>query len=202
MVQKDEVSYVSLNVDRPIWDEFFTVYPLVLVGTKEADGSYDLAPKHLAIPVSWENYFGFVCSETHGTYQNIKREGEFTVSYPRPTQAVLASLAASPREDDASKPIVGALPTNQAKQVDGLFLADSYLNLECKLHQVIDGLGKNSLITGQIIAASIMAQAVRREEVDDVDIIRNLSLMAYLYPGRIAEITKTQKLPFPVNFRR
>lgn len=202
MVEENDVSYVSLNVERPIWDEFFTVYPLVLVGTKEVDGNYDLAPKHLAIPVSWENYFGFVCSATHGTYQNIKREGEFTVSYPRPTQAILTSLAASPRDDDATKPIVGALPTRRAELVDSLFLSDSYLNLECKLHQIFDGFGANSLITGQIIAAQIISGAVRQEEIDDADIIRNLPLLAYLYPGRFAEINKTDGLPFPVNFKR
>ena len=75
MTEEKVDSYVSLNVKRPIWDDFFAVYPLVVVGTKESDGNYDLAPKHLAIPVSWDNYFGFVCSETHGTYQNAKREG-------------------------------------------------------------------------------------------------------------------------------
>ena len=77
---------VELEVERPIWDQFFTVAPLVLVGTREADGRDDLAPKHMVTPMGWQNYFGFVCTPRHGTYQNIARDGVFAVTYPRPTQ--------------------------------------------------------------------------------------------------------------------
>ena len=88
---------VTLRDDSPLWDRVFSVNLLVLVGTRERGGEYDLAPKHRVFPRGWENYFGFVCTPLHATYHNIRREGAFTVSYPRPTQVVLASLAASPR---------------------------------------------------------------------------------------------------------
>ena len=42
---------VELDMNLPIWDRFFWVAPLVLVGTMESDGSYDLAPKHMAMPM-------------------------------------------------------------------------------------------------------------------------------------------------------
>ncbi len=102
---------VTLAGDLPIWERVFTVNPLVVVGTRERDGGYDLAPKHMAFPMGWENYFGFVCTPRHATYHNIRRKGASTVSYPRPTQVVLASLAASPREADGTKPALYALPT-------------------------------------------------------------------------------------------
>jgi flavin reductase (DIM6/NTAB) family NADH-FMN oxidoreductase RutF len=95
------------------------VAPLVLIGTKEKDG-YDLAPKHMATPMGWENYFGFVCAPRHRTYQNIKHERVFTVSYPRPTQLVLTSLAAASRCGDDAKPSLLALPTFPASQVVGV----------------------------------------------------------------------------------
>ena len=38
-------SGIELPVDTPIWSRFFTVAPLVLVGTREPDGGHDLAPK-------------------------------------------------------------------------------------------------------------------------------------------------------------
>ena len=38
-----------IAVDQPIWERFYTVAPLVLVGTLEPDGSHDLAPKHMAM---------------------------------------------------------------------------------------------------------------------------------------------------------
>ncbi len=38
------IPWVTLDIDEPIWDRFFTVAPLVLIGTVEPDGGYDLAP--------------------------------------------------------------------------------------------------------------------------------------------------------------
>ena len=90
-------SLVELDVAGSIWERFYTVHPLVLIGTREEDGSADLAPKHLAMPMSWQNHFGFVCTPAHGTYRNIQRTGQFAVTFVRPTQTVLASLSASPR---------------------------------------------------------------------------------------------------------
>ena len=54
------------------------------------DGGNDLAPKHAAFPLGWGSFFGFVCTPRHSTYHNVRREGIFTVSYPRPTRVVLA----------------------------------------------------------------------------------------------------------------
>ena len=86
---------VSLGVERPIRERFFQIAPLVIVGSKEPDGGYDLAPKHLAMPMGC-NYFGIACTPAHGTYTNAVREGAFTVSFPKPSQVLVASLAAAP----------------------------------------------------------------------------------------------------------
>ncbi|MGQ9871755.1 flavin reductase [Leptodesmis sp.] len=97
--------------------------PLVVIGTREPDGGYDLAPKHMAMPIGWENYFGFVCTPRHHTYQNVLREQAFTVSFPRPEQVVLASLSAAPRCEEDAKPALAALPILPASVVDGVFCA-------------------------------------------------------------------------------
>ena len=76
----------SLDPRESIWDKFFMVAPLVVIGTKEGD-SYNLAPKHMATPVGDDNYFAFVCTSRHATYRNIRKHGFFTASFPRPTQA-------------------------------------------------------------------------------------------------------------------
>ena len=86
---------VRLDLSQSIWDNFFLVAPLVVIGTKEQLGGYDLAPKHMAMPLGWDNYFGFVCTPSHHTYQNICREKAFTVSFPHPEQIILASLSAA-----------------------------------------------------------------------------------------------------------
>ena len=70
---------IALDPSESIWERFFTVFPLVVVGSVEEDGAIDLAPKHLAMPMSWQNHFGFVCTPSHRTYQNVQRTGEFTV---------------------------------------------------------------------------------------------------------------------------
>lgn len=193
---------IELDTGSSIWEHFFSVFPLVVIGTREADGGDDLAPKHLAIPLSWSNHFGFVCTPRHNTYQNIQRTRQFTVSYMRPTQTVLASLAATPRCDDGSKPITASMPTFAAQQVDAVCVADGYLFLECELQQMVDGLGENSLIIGRIVKARVAEDALRASGVDDADLILNAPLLAYLYPGRFAEIGNSTQLPFPAGFKR
>ena len=193
---------IDLNLDESVWERCFTVFPLVVIGTREADGSDDLAPKHLAMPVSWQNHFGFVCTPRHNTYQNIKRSGEFSVTYVRPSQTVLASLAASPRCDDGSKPITDALPTFEAEAINAPLLSNGYLFLECVIEQIIDNLGENSLIMGSVVKARVAEDALRESDRDDEDLIFDSPLLAYLYPGRFAEIKASNKLPFPAGFKR
>ena len=112
---------VSLDVDRPFWERVFSVAPLVVVGSTEQDGSVDLAPKHMVTPLGWENYFGFVCTPSHSTYVNIQREKVFTVSFPTADSVVLASLSASPRCDDQSKPALADLTISAVKTGSGIY---------------------------------------------------------------------------------
>ena len=88
---------VALDTSVPVWEQFFTIAPLVLIGTCDVEGVLDFAPKHMVTPMGWQNYFGFVCTPRHQTCLNIQRSGEFTVSYPKPSQVLHSSLAASSR---------------------------------------------------------------------------------------------------------
>lgn len=193
----------KLDTNTPIWNYVFTVAPLVVIGSKENEG-YDLAPKHMATPIGFDNYFGFVCTPDHGTYRNIKKTKEFTVSFPISNSIVLTSLTATARCDDMSKSksIVEAIPTLKATTVDALFVADSYLYLECKLFKIIDGFNKNSLITGKIEAAFVDNNYLKSSEKDEQKQLNDHSLLAYIANGRFAEITKTFNFPYPKNFKR
>lgn len=202
MVKSVPNELVSLDLSLPIWSRFFTVAPLIVVGTKEADGNYDLAPKHMAMPLGWDNYFGFVCTPSHRTYQNIRREQAFTVSFPRPEQVILTSLGATPRCEDDSKPTLTVLPTFPASVIDSVFLKDAYLFLECKLDRIVDGFGENSLIAGQIVAAYVQPQALRVADRDDRDLLIQAPLLAYLPPGRYAKIEQSFSFPFPQGFQQ
>ena len=201
MIENPYDKLTTLAADRPIWTRIFTVAPLVLVGTTDPDGAPDLAPKHMAMPLGWDNYFGFVCAPSHSTYRNIERTGSFTVTYPRPADIVAASLTASPRCEDA-KPVVGMLETFPAREVEGVFVANGYVFLECRLDRIVDGFGPNALIAGQVIAAHVDANALRSDDRDDADLLLAAPQLAYLYPGRFAVIDATQAFPFPAGMRR
>ena len=194
---------VSLDVSRPIWERIFTVAPLAVVGTREANGGYDLAPKHLAMPMGWSNYFGFACTHDHATLRNAQREGCFTVSFPRPDQILAASFTATPRRGaDDAKPDLLAVPTFAAAVIDGVLLTGAYLHLECHLDRIIGGFDVNSLVVGRIVAAHASEAFVRRMERDDHDLIYVNPLLVYLAPGRFARIKESFSFPFPVDFKR
>ncbi len=199
---EQRVPLVSLDPRRPIWERFFTVAPLVIIGSRDESGAIDLAPKHMVTPLGWQNYFGFVCTPRHRTYQNIQRQRAFTVTYPRPSQVVLTSLAAAPRDDDDTKPALGLLPTRPARTIDGVFVEDGYLFLECTLDRIIDDFGENSLIAGRVLAAQVAEDALRHFEREDAVVLLAAPLLAYLAPGRYAEIRSAHAFPYPAGFMR
>lgn len=194
---------IALDTGDPVWNRVFTVAPLVVVGTREGDG-HDLAPKHMATPLGWSNFFGFVCSPRHATYHNAREAGAFTVTFVSAGEAVVASLTASPRCDgeDGTKPELDALPTFPAETVEGVFLRDGYFFLECELERVVDGFGENSLVAGRVVAARAPASALRASEREDGDVIRDSAPLVYLSPGRYTEAGDSFSFPFPAGFER
>lgn len=196
------VNMQDVGTDHPIWDRFYTVNPLVVVGTLEEDNTIDLAPKHMAFPMGWKNYFGFVCTPAHGTYQNVKRDKAFSVSYPKPSQLIITSLTASPRCEDNTKPVLQDLPTVESEIISPRCLKDAHIHLECTLERIVDGFGTNSLIVGKVIVARVDEAALRREDRDDQDVIFQAPLLAYLNPGRYTVINRSQSFPFPKDFSK
>lgn len=200
--QNPQSRRVEIDTELPVWDRFFTVAPLVLIGTRDEDGALDLAPKHMVTPMGWQNYFGFVCSPRHATCANIERSGEFTVSYPKPSQVLYTSLAATPRADHGDKPILEYFETFEARQVDGAFIDEAYLFFECRHFRTIDGFGENCLITGEIVAAYADSMFLRASEHDDQELIHDSPLLAYLAPGRFATIERSNAFPFPADMKK
>lgn len=192
---------VDIDTSQPVWDRFFTVAPLVLIGTNDPDGSPDFAPKHMVTPMGWQNYFGFVCAPTHSTCGNIERTGEFTVSYPKPSQVLLSSLAASPRQD-GQKPVLEYFTTFPGQMVHASLIEEAYLYFECRHFKTVDGFGANCLITGEIVAAYAEPEFLRSSEIDDQELVHESPLFAYLAPGRFAAIERSNAFPFPANMKK
>ncbi len=156
----------------------------------------------MAMPMGWENYFGFVCTPRHATYHNARREGAFTVSVPTPSQLVVTSLAAQPRDARGETPGLELLPTEPARTVEGILLSGARLQFECELDRIVDGFGANSLIVGKIVAARANPAAVRTSEAEDTQVLERSPLLAYLHPGRFVEIASSKPFPFPADFAR
>jgi flavin reductase (DIM6/NTAB) family NADH-FMN oxidoreductase RutF len=190
----------ELDPTLSVWARIFTVSSLVVIGTREGE-HYDLAPKHMAGPLGWDGYYGFVCTPSHGTYHNARGAGAFTVSYPRPDQVVVASLTAAPRCGEGEPtPGLDALPTLRAQRVEGRVLRDAVLVLECELDRIIDGFGEASLVVGRIVTARAHPAALRTTGVDDEEVVRRSPLLAYLSPSRYAAVDHSLPFPFPAGF--
>jgi flavin reductase (DIM6/NTAB) family NADH-FMN oxidoreductase RutF len=201
MTLSEDPDLVTLQPDQSFFETLYTAAPLVVVGTREADGSDDLAPKHMAIPLGWSDHFGFVCTPEHGTYRNVERTGAFTVSYPRPENVLDASLAAAPREGD-SKPSLTEIETVEADAVDAPAVADAYGVLECELDRIVDGFGRAGLVAGDVVAKHVHTDAYRSDDVEPEALLKRAPVLAHLYPDRFAEVSETQAFPFPEGFQR
>ena len=193
---------VELDVRVPVWDRVHTVAPLVLVGTREPDGSFDLAPKHLALPLGLQDWFGFVCTPRHSTYVNAQRERAFTVSYPQPAQLVPTSLTASPRCEDGSKPAVHALPTVPARRIAGVLVEGASLALECEFERIVEGFGEYGLVVGRIVAAYASPAALIDADREPEAVLAGSPLLAYVHPGRFVAIDQAFSFPFPKDMHR
>lgn len=195
--------FISLDVKESIWDHFYTVAPLVVIGSKEGKG-FDLAPKHMATPLGFSDYFGFVCTPRHKTYHNIKEHLRFSVSFVTPDQILLSSLAAMPRGSvkDFNHEITEQLPTLSSEDGKSIFLLDSYVMLDCSLYKVIDGFDDYSIITGRIENAKVHKDYKIVSDEGNQKQLYDHPLVAYIAQGRFATVKETLRYPFPKDFLR
>lgn len=194
--------YVALDTEQPLWSRFFTLAPLVLIGTRDTDGNIDLAPKHMALPLGWDNYFGFICTPKHATWRNIEATERFTVSYPQPDQVLFTSLAASPRCDDGRKPITDVLESFPSPLSSLPMMSNASVWLECELDRIIDGFGDNGLIAGRIVGAYARPEAVRVSDLEDDTVLSRAPLLTYVDPGRFTIVAASQSFPFPRGMKK
>lgn len=201
--KNDFKDFINLNVEGSIWEHFYTVAPLVVIGTKEGDG-FDLAPKHMVTPIGFTDYFGFVCTPRHATYNNIQKEKRFTVSFVKPEQILLSSVAAIPRcaVENFPKDVTSHIPTVSTEVGENIFVADSYVLLDCNLHLVIDGFDDYSIITGKIKTAMVHKDYKIVSDQGQQSRIYENPLLAYIAQGRFATIKKTMSYPYPKDFQR
>ena len=204
MAENNNPDMIYIPPEKGLWNRCYTIHSLVIIGTKEEDGGYNMAPKHMAMPLGFGPYFGFMGTPRKTTYQNVEREKVFTVSFPAPEQVILSSLTASRRESDDSKPVIEEIPTTEAAKIEGKFLKGSYLQLECRLKEIIGKFDEWEMIVGEVIAAYANKKALRTEG-DDSDsgaLVSKEPLLAYLHPDRFSIVKDSYSFPFPKDFKR
>lgn len=184
--------YVELDPADGLWDSFYSVAPLVLVATLEADGSPDVAPKHQATPLGHTPLFGFVCSPAHATYRNAVATESFTVGFPPPGMVVAASLAAAPRDAAGDKPTLDLVSLSPARAVRGVLVDGCRVQVECRLERVVDDLDGSALVVGRVVAALASPKAQEH----------TTPLLAYVHPGRVTSVRETKEFPYHRGFHR
>ncbi|WP_440999942.1 flavin reductase family protein [Fodinibius sp. SL11] len=204
MTDEYDPDMVELDLEQDVWNRCYSVHSLLIIGSKEEDGNYNFAPKHMAMPMGFSNHFGFMGTPRKNTYRNVQREKVFTVSYPTPDQLTVSSLAATRREDDDSKPVLDQIPTTEAQNIEGYFLKGSYFQLECELTECIGKFGEWELVVGEIVAARVDKKMVRKvgNGTGEGQLIYNNPLLAYLHPNRFSVIKESNVFPFPKEFKR
>ena len=191
---------VTFRDDCPIWERVFTVNPLVLIGTQERDGGYNLAPKHMAFPMGWENYFGFVCTPRHVDLPQRQTGGSLHGQLP-PTYAGGAGepcrLPARGRRRQAR---LDALPTFPASEVDGVFIRDALPVPGVRSRQDRRRFrGEQPRSRAASWRRTSIGTTFASSERDDQDLIHDSPLLAYLSPGRYASIGENNSFPFPAG---
>ena len=104
------VDVLEIPTDSAIWDRFFMVAPLAIVGTRTGTATISLRSTRRCR--SGANFFCFVYPEPRDLPERPREHGEF-VFVPRPDQLVETSLAAHPRRPDGWNP--GLEPADAAR---------------------------------------------------------------------------------------
>jgi hypothetical protein len=181
---------IELDVAQPVWDRFFWVAPLVLVGTREANGSH--RPRAQAHGHA-HGLGEFLRLRLHATAPHLRQYRTQRACSPFPTRALPNWFwpAWPPRRAAARRtsPRLAALPVFPASVVDGELLEGGYLFLECELDRIVDGFGENSLIVGRVAAAQVDTRSERRARSgrSAAMVLQMRRLLAYLHPGRFAD---------------
>jgi hypothetical protein len=82
-----------------------------------------------------------------------------------------------------------------------VFVADSYLFLECELDRIVGGFANHSLICGVIRRAVVSKESLRLFEQDDQVMLQRRPLLAFLAPERYAILNTTHRFPVPNGIR-
>ena len=175
--------FVDIGLDPWQWRPAPLINQVVLVGTVEETGAFDLAPKTSAFFASTAlPAVGFSCNTTHHTACNISRTGAFVVNVPEASHAAKiwdVFLRASQERLAAA-----GWHARAGDVVAGACWDEAVAQLECTHHATIEIAGEEIVIIGRVVAARLRATLVT--DVDGAGpaaAYRVLDPLFYLQPG-------------------
>lgn len=181
---------------------YFTVKPLILVTTLGPHGLPNVAPKTQSMDVGRrEQHFAFVCVPHHHTYQNIKMNLEFVVNYPGP-ELIKEVSAASQLAENIDEITLAGLTSIPSLAVKPPRIKECSMHLECRLVEIKD-LDDSSIIVGKIVARSADKEVSfeRGKAKENVKLLSEHPLLAYVYPDHYTKISVAEEFIFPKNYK-
>ena len=133
-----------------------------IIVVKDKDGRYNamsaawtmftsIEPRMMAISIGFERY----------TYELMRRQKEFVISYPSIKMAEEVKLFGSESGREMEKLKVLGTPTQPATKIDGLLLADASLNFECVLKDTLVT-GDHVIFSGEVVASHAHVENIPR----------------------------------------
>ena len=104
--------------------------------------------------------------------------------------------------EDYPRDVVQHIPTVSSEDGENIFVADSYLFLECDLHKIFDGFDDYSIITGTVEKAFVHKKYKIHSDQGQQGRIYENPLLVYVAQGRFAKVHETMAYPYPKDFER
>jgi len=197
------MSKKPLDVERFVGSQYIQVADVVLVTTVDEDGTPNAAPKTQAMLVGRYNYYAFACCAGHHTYRNVRSTGEFVVNFPGVDLVERIARCAARVPEGTDEVSEAGLTALRARVVKPPLIAECGVHLECRATRVLDELGGDSLIIGEIVAASADEDRfIPRGRSDEaVARLARRPLLVYLEPGHYTAVRDARRFEMPEDFK-
>lgn len=176
--------------------------PIGWIGTRGADGSFNLGPYSFFNAVSDRPKLVMFSSSGHkDSVRNIEETGVFTCSFVGRDimdRMNMTSIAAAYGESEFE---IAGLTPQPAQLVDAPLVAEALAALECRMTEIIrprglDGVAsENWVVFGQVVGIHIKDQAIRdgRFDMATARPIGRMGYMDYCDAGDVFEMMRPQR---------
>lgn len=160
-------NYIEIPLDQS--HRLINHGPVVLLSTKNADGTYDIAPIAWNCPASKAPpKLLVVVGRTHRTWENIERTGQFIVVVPHRSQRKLVMEAGSVSGRDANKFKELDIDAFAGARVDALIPSGCVGFLECELEDKLEG-PKANIILSRILRSVVVSGAFEERLLVEIE---------------------------------